>query len=112
MLTIKFDIKDEVIDEAIADIEEFYGVMPTRRYFTSLLKKHPQLVVDLWQGDFDTESRENFIEQMALNLINRPWPLMGNSNAVKKRFEKEFVKAAKKAKIKLEDDWSCSNEEW
>ena len=108
MLTIKLNIKDKAIDEAITEIEEYYGVILTRKYFTSILKKHPKIIVGIWDDDFDTICREEFAEYLADDLTGLPWPLMGDSEKVKKKFEKVFIKAAKKAKIKLEDDWACS----
>lgn len=108
MLTIKFNIEDEMITEVIGDIDEFYGIVLTRSYVSAFLKKHIEIAVDIWDSDFDTVCREDFIENLALDLVRRPWPVMGDSKAVTKRFEKEFIKAAKKAKLKLEEDWSCT----
>jgi len=108
MLTIKFSIQDEMLTEVIKDIDEFYGIILTRSYVSSFLKKHIEIAIDIRDSDFDTVCREDFIEALGLDLVRRPWPVMGDSKAVKKRFEKEFIKAAKKAKIVLEDEWGCS----
>ncbi len=112
MLTIKLDIANESIDLALEDIEEFYGVVLTRKQFASFLKRHPKLAIDVLEEDFDTVCREDFADHLAFELTGLSWPSYADSEKVKKKFEKAFVKAAEKAKIKLEDDWSCGGEKW
>lgn len=106
MFTIETKVTDKLIKTIIEDMGVYYSVVLTSNRVKKLLKTHPSLAIEIVDNEFDTSSRESFLEELALDLTGLSWPLNGDSKKIKVKFSKVFKSAVKRTNIKLRWDFS------
>jgi len=97
---ITITVPDKQIEGVKYMLFEYFGLQVSADFIEQLLKEHLSLIHEVIDDTYtDTYVRDCFANYISQKLIGRNWPISGDTDRYKKRFWKEFGKAAKKYNI-------------
>ncbi len=103
-ITKTYEITDKEIEDIRDNVFSWMGLRATKAQVIVFLNTIDKpAVFENIKEEIDTVTREMIMDEFAMKLIGKEWPIGADSKEIQNQFEKEFNAAAKTAGYKLDN---------
>lgn len=95
-------IPEEAFNRAREEVRSWYGVILRKAQLLRYVCRNMPLAMDLYENCVDTVVRETIVNEIAMDVTGRGWPVFGDGERTWALFAKEFNEKAGSKGFRLE----------
>ena len=95
-------IPEEAFNRAREEVRSWYGVILRKAQLLRYVCRNMPLAMDLYENCVDTVVRETIVNEIAMDVTGRGWPVFGDGERTWALFAKEFNEKAGSKGYRLE----------